>query len=75
MRLAGVAPEHFRQVLLAPREDEAQFAAPSRGQERWEALVSLHKPQIKAKLAQVTQGRGVRSPPWWCPWICDPALL
>ena len=58
-----MASEDFHQVLQAPREDAAHFGAPSRGQERWEALVSLHKPQIKAKLAQVTQGRGVGSPP------------
>ena len=51
-----MASEDFLQVLQAPREVSAHFGAPLRSQGRWEALVSLHKPQIKAKLAQGPRG-------------------
>lgn len=67
MGLAGEGGPLRTSARITPgpsrKESAAQFRAPLRGQEQWEALVSLHKPQIKAKLAQVTQGRGVGSPP------------
>ena len=34
----------------------------SRGQEGWEALAALHRPQIRARLAQVTHRMGCGKP-------------